>query len=58
MKKYRNKRYKKRCQGGKGLLGKDRRSWAPLYLSKNKQKGGFLGLAAALAIPYIVKQFQ
>ena len=59
MRKYKkqNKRYKKRRNWGKGLLGRNRSSWTPLYLSKNKQKGGFVSLAAALAVPFIAKLF-
>ena len=52
-----NKRYKKRRYKGKGLLGRNRSSWTPLYLSKNKQRGGFAGLVAApyLAVPFLAK---
>ena len=49
--KYR-RRYKKRNYKGRGLLGRDRWSWTPLYFSKNKQKGGFFQL---LAVPYLAK---
>ena len=56
MRKYKRK-YKKRKLRGKGLLGRDRRSWRLLYLSKAKQKGGFMNLVAApyLAVPLLVK---
>ena len=52
-----NKRYKKRRYRRKGLLGRNRSSWTPLYLSKNKQKGGFASLVAApyLAVPFLAK---
>ena len=40
--KYPRRSYKKRKLYGKGLLGRDK---LPLYLTKQKQKGGFLGLA-------------
>ena len=56
MRKYKRK-YKRRKLRGRGLLGKDRRSWTPLYLSKAKQKGGFMNLVAApyLAVPFLAK---
>ena len=56
MRKYKRK-YKRRKLRGGGLLGKDRRSWTPLYLSKAKQKGGFMNLVAApyLAVPFLAK---
>ena len=41
MRKYK-RRYKKRKFRGSGLLGRDRRSWTPLYLSKANQKGGWV----------------
>ena len=50
--KYKNRRYKKRKLRGKGLLGRDHWSRPPLYLSKHKQKGGFIQL---LAVPYLAK---
>ena len=55
--KTRKRRYKRRKLRGRGLLGKDRRSWTPLYLSKPKQKGGFMSLVAApyLAVPFLAK---
>ena len=53
IRKYKRK-YKKRKLRGRGLLGRDRRSWTPLYLSKAKQKGGFMNLVAA---PYLEVQF-
>ena len=43
--KYPRRSYKKRKLYGKGLLGRDKLSRPPLYLTKQKQKGGFLGLA-------------
>ena len=51
------RRYKKRKLRGRGLLGRDRRTWTPAYLSK-KQKGGFMNLVAGapfLAVPYLAK---
>ena len=56
MRKYK-RRYKKKKLRGRGLLGKDRRSWTPLYLSKTNQKGGFMNLVAApyLAVPFLAK---
>ena len=50
--KYKNRRYKKRKLRGKGLLGRDHWSRPPLYLSKHKQKGGFIQF---LAVPYLAK---
>ena len=57
--KYKRK-YKKRKLRGSGFLGRDRRSWTPLYLSKAKQKGGFMNLVAApyLAVPFLAKLFS
>ena len=46
--KYQRRSYKRRKLYGKGLLGRDKWSRPPLYLTK--QKGGFLGLA----IPFIL----
>ena len=56
IRKYKRK-YKKRKLRGRGLLGRDRRSWTPLYLSKPKQKDGFMNLVAApyLAVPFLAK---
>ena len=56
MRKYKRK-YKKRKLRGRGLLGRDRRSWTPLYLSNTKQKGGFMNLVAApyLLVPFLAK---
>ena len=53
-------RYKKRKLRGRGLLGRDRRTWTPSYLSKPKQKGGFMSLVAApyLAVPFLAKLFS
>ena len=52
VRKYKIRRYK-----GKGLLGRDRRSWTPLYLSKKNQRWGFMNLVAApyLAVPFLAK---
>ena len=50
--KYRKRSYKMRKLQGKGLLGRDKWSRPPLYLSKYKQKGGFFQL---LAVPYLGK---
>ena len=46
------RRYEKRKQRGKGLLGRDHWSRPPLYLSKAKQRGGFFQI---LAVPYLAK---
>ena len=56
IRKYRRK-YKRRKLRGRGLLGRDRRSWTPLYLSKPRQKGGLIGLTTApyLAVPFLAK---
>ena len=54
---YKKKRYKKRKYRGRGLLGRNRSSWTPLYLSK-KQKGGLMNLvttAPFLAVPFLAK---
>ena len=51
------RRYKKRKLRGRGLLGRDRSTWTPLYLSK-KQKGGFMNLVGSapfLAVPFLAK---
>ena len=55
--KYKKRRYKKRKLRGRGLLGRNRWSRPPLYLSKLKQKGGFMNLVAApyLAVPFLAK---
>ena len=50
--KYKKRRYKKRKLQGKGLLGRDHWSRPPLYLSKYRQKGGFIQL---LAVPYLAQ---
>ena len=53
----RYRRYKKRKYKGKGLLGRNKSSWTPLYLSK-KQKGGFMNIATTapfLAVPFLAK---
>ena len=49
---YKKRRYKKRKLRGRGLLGRDHWSRPPLYLSKRKQKGGFVQV---LAVPYLAK---
>ena len=51
------RRYKKRKLRGRGLLGRDRRTWTPTYLSK-KQKGGLLNLVAGApfsVVPFLAK---
>ena len=55
--KYKKGRYKKRKLRGRGLLGRDHWSRPPLYLSKHKQKRGFVNLVAGpyLAVPYLAK---
>ena len=50
--KYTKRSYKKRKLRGKGLLGRGKWSRPPLYLSKYKQKGGFIQL---FAVPYLAK---
>ena len=52
IRKYKKRRYKKRKLQGRGLLGRDHWSRPSLYLSKHKQKGGFI---QHLAVPYLVK---
>ena len=52
------RKYKIRRYRGKGLLGRDRRSWTPLYLSKKNQRGGFMNLVTSvpfLAVPFLAK---
>ena len=51
-KKYRKRGYKRRKLYEKGLLGRDKWSRPPLYLSKYYQKGGFFQI---LAVPYLAK---